>query len=93
MKSKDRNGNLKLNQMITIEQIKRIADDIKADDEWVNDSHSAAEHKGVRMGLEMLVRHLEDIKETEQSKWWSKAEKEIKDGYWWVKLADIKFGK
>ena len=45
--------------MITIEQIKRIADDIKADDEWVNDSHSAAEHKGVRMGLEMLVRHLD----------------------------------
>lgn len=90
--------------MITIEQIKRIADDIKADDEWVNDSHSAAEHKGVRMGLEMLVRHLEDIKETErlaryleepkatQPKWWSKADKEIKDGYWWVKLSDIKFG-
>ncbi len=79
--------------MITIEQIKRIADDIKADDEWVNDSHSAAEHKGVRMGLEMLVRHLEETKpKATQPEWWSKADKEIKDGYWWVKLSDIKFG-
>ena len=47
--------------MITIEQIKRIAEDIKADDEWVNDSHSAAEHKGVIMGLDMLVKDLEEL--------------------------------
>ena len=78
--------------MIRIKQIKRIADDIKADDEWVNDSHSAAEHKGVRMGLEMLVRHLEETKpKPTQPEWWDEADKELKDGYWWVKLSDIKF--
>ena len=47
--------------MITINRIKNIAKDIIADDEWVNDSHSASEHKGVIMGLELLVRHLEEI--------------------------------
>ena len=46
--------------MITIEQVKKIAEDIKADDGWVNDSHSASEHKGVVMGLDMLVKHLEE---------------------------------
>ena len=50
--------------MITIEQVKKIAEDIKADDGWVNDSHSASEHKGVVMGLEMLITHLEEIIET-----------------------------
>ena len=44
--------------MITIERIKNIAKDIIADDGWVNDSHSASEHKGVVMGLEMLITHL-----------------------------------
>ena len=46
--------------MITINRIKNIAKDIIADDEWVNDSHSGAEHQGVRMGLEMLIKHLEE---------------------------------
>ncbi len=81
--------------MYTLEQIKRIADDIKADDEWVNDSHSSAEHKGVKEGLDMLIRHLEEVSvssKTQMPVWWEDAEKEIKDGYWWVKLADIKFG-
>ena len=49
--------------MITIEQVKKIAEDIKADDGWVNDSHSASEHKGVVMGLEMLVKHLEQLED------------------------------
>ena len=43
----------------TLEQIKRIADNIKANDEWVNDSHSFAEHKGIKEGLDMLIQHLE----------------------------------
>ena len=49
--------------MITIEQVKRIAEDIKSDDGWVNDSHSASEHRGVVMGLDMLVKQLEEASE------------------------------
>lgn len=44
---------------IELSRIKRIAKDIKADDEWVNDSHSAAEYQGVKSGLDMLISHLE----------------------------------
>ena len=44
----------------SIEKIKRIAEDIKSDTEWVNDSHTSAEHQGVKSGLDMLVRHLEE---------------------------------
>ena len=47
--------------MITLKQIKNIVEDIVSDDEWVNDSHSSAEHKGVKSGLSMLVKHLEEI--------------------------------
>ena len=47
--------------MITLEKIKNIAKDIKADSEWVNDSHSAFEHKGICDGLDRLVRHLTEI--------------------------------
>jgi hypothetical protein len=72
--------------MITIEQIKRIAEDIIADDEWVNDSHSGAEHQGVKMGLEMLVRHLQ---ETNDETWFHKADKKLIDGFWFVKITDI----
>ena len=49
--------------MITLERIKNIADDIIADDEWVNDIHSQEEHSGIKAGLEMLIRHLEEIKD------------------------------
>ena len=47
--------------MITLTQIKNIVSDIKSDDEWVNDSHSGAEYKGVKSGLDMLVKHLEEL--------------------------------
>ena len=47
--------------MITLQKIKNIAQDIKADNEWVNDSHSAFEHKGICDGLDRLVRHLTEI--------------------------------
>ena len=47
--------------MVKLEQIKRAVADIKADDEWVNDSHTKAEHRGVCKGLDMLVRHFEEI--------------------------------
>ena len=49
--------------MITIEQIKNIAEDIKADKEWVNDSESKAEHRGICMGLDLLINHLEEVDE------------------------------
>ena len=48
---------------VTLNRIKRIAKDIKEDDEWVNDSHTKAEHNGVCEGLDMLIEHLEEIRE------------------------------
>lgn len=45
--------------MLTLETIKRIIDDIKADDEWVQDSHDHAEKRGVDRGLDILYRHAE----------------------------------
>jgi hypothetical protein len=46
--------------MITLKQIQNIAEDIIADDEWVNDSHTQAEHSGVKAGLYALIHHLEE---------------------------------
>ena len=49
---------------ITLERIKRIAKDIKEDSlyrhEWINDSLTKAEHKGVCDAMDRLVRHLEE---------------------------------
>ena len=45
---------------ITLERIKRIAKDIKEDEEWVNDSHTRAKHIGVCDGLDRLIEHLEE---------------------------------
>ena len=47
--------------MFTLKQIKKIAKEIKTDDEWVNDSHSNREHKGICDGLDMLVEELEEL--------------------------------
>ena len=47
-------------KVITIERIKNIAEDIIADDEWVNDSHTEAEHDGIKAGLYSLIHHLEE---------------------------------
>jgi|TARA_R110000824_G_scaffold207059_2_gene392364 hypothetical protein len=47
---------------IDIERIRAIADDIIADDEWVNDSHSKSEHNGIIAGLQMLINHLNETK-------------------------------
>ena len=52
--------------MINIETIKRIIEDIKADDEWVQDSHDHAEKRGVDRGVDLLFRHLVDIEEIEK---------------------------
>ena len=47
--------------MITIDKIKNIAEDIIADNKWVNDSHTQAEHSGIKAGLYALIHHLEEV--------------------------------
>ena len=47
--------------MITLERLKNAVADIKADDEWVNDSHTHAVYKGVCEGLDMLIQHFEEV--------------------------------
>lgn len=49
--------------MITLERLKNAVADIKADDEWVNDSHTHAKYRGVCEGLDMLIQHFEEVKE------------------------------
>ena len=46
---------------ITLKRIEWIAEDIIDDDSWVNDTHTEAEHKGVKAGLYALIHHLEEI--------------------------------
>ena len=53
--------------MISIEQLKNIIDDIISDKEWVNDSESAAEYKGVVAGLQILYNHIQELKQNEMS--------------------------
>jgi hypothetical protein len=48
---------------INLDRIKNIAEDIIADDDWVNDSHTKAEHSGVKAGLYALIHHLEETEE------------------------------
>tara|TARA_B100001094_G_scaffold329665_1_gene392921 strand:+ start:1045 stop:1206 length:162 start_codon:yes stop_codon:yes gene_type:complete len=50
--------------MITIKQIKQIASDLKSYDGWVNDSHTSSKYKGLCMGLDMLVKQLEELQTT-----------------------------
>ena len=52
--------------MITLQKIKNIAKDIKEDKEWVNDSHTFSEHKGICDGLDRLVRHLTEVEITNE---------------------------
>lgn len=47
--------------MITIDQIKNIAEDIIADDGWVNDSQTKSEHEGIKDGLNRLIKHLQEV--------------------------------
>ena len=54
---------------ITLDRIKNIAEDIIADDEWVNDSHTKSEHEGIKAGLYALIHHLE---ETQKEDEWEK---------------------
>jgi len=54
--------------MITIKRIKNIAEDIIADNGWVNDSQSDAEYKGIKAGLYALIHHLEETNENVEDK-------------------------
>lgn len=47
--------------MIKIEDLKRAIQDIKDDKDWVNDSHSNAEHMGLCQGLDRLLRHCKEV--------------------------------
>ena len=50
------------NKVITLKRLKNAVADIKADDEWVNDSHTHAKYVGVCEGLDMLIKHFEELK-------------------------------
>ncbi len=49
--------------MITLQRIKNIAQDIKDDSEWVNDSHTQSEYIGICDGLDRLINHLKEVQE------------------------------
>jgi|TARA_R100000482_G_scaffold54312_1_gene19485 hypothetical protein len=42
---------------ITVKELIKVADAIKSDISWVNDSHTKAEHRGICEGLNCLVGH------------------------------------
>ena len=48
-------------EKITLERIQNIAQDIKEDDSWVNDSHTYAEYKGICYGLDTFINHIKEI--------------------------------
>lgn len=47
-------------------KIKNIITDIKSDDEWVQDSYDKYEKIGVDRGLDLLLRRLVDIEESDE---------------------------
>lgn len=53
---------------ISLKTIRGISEDIKADKEWVNDSQSYHEYKGICYGLDTIIRHLEEIDTYNKSK-------------------------
>jgi|TARA_B100001093_G_scaffold297764_1_gene283946 hypothetical protein len=53
---------------MNLDRIVAIATDLKNDTEWVNDSHSEYEHKGVVHGLDRLISHLKETEPTDVEK-------------------------
>lgn len=53
---------------VSLKRIRRIADDIKQDKGWVNDSQSYHEYKGICYGIDRIIKHLEEINEYNRSK-------------------------
>jgi hypothetical protein len=64
--------------MISLNQIKNIVRDITSDKEWVNDSETVSEYKGIVSGLERLVRHIELTEDSNEDEFIVKAI----DSYW-----------
>jgi len=77
---------------VELDRIKRIAEDIISDDEWVNDSHSKAEHTGVKVALRQLISHLESTGTSSGLNVWKDTDKKLIGGYWYVKISDLKLG-
>ena len=46
-------------KMISLQDLKKVTEDIKSDDSWVNDSHTHAEHRGMCNGFDELIRHFD----------------------------------
>ena len=54
------------------------------------ESHEEIE-EAVKLGLKICIE-VGYLPKKDKPKWWSKANKKIIDGHWWVKISDIKFG-
>ena len=52
---------------VSLKRIRRIADDIKRDKDWVNDSHTYQEYKGMCYGIDRIIKHLEEIDEYKEN--------------------------
>lgn len=62
------------------------------DTESMVESHDEID-EALRLGLKIGIEVGHLPKEvSSKTRWWNTAEKKIIGGYWWVKLADIKFG-
>lgn len=53
---------------VSLKRIRKIADDIKRDKDWVNDSHTYHEYKGMCYGIDRIINHLEEIDEYNTNK-------------------------
>jgi hypothetical protein len=51
---------------INIRQIENIIHDISSDREWVNDSETASEYKGIVAGLQRLYNHIQELKQNNE---------------------------
>lgn len=52
----DKSNNDKL---ISLRDLEKVIADIKSNDNWVNDSHTHAEHRGMCNGFDELIRHFD----------------------------------
>lgn len=54
--------------IVSLKRIRKIADDIKRDKEWVNDSQTYHEYKGMCYGIDRIINHLQEIDEYNTNK-------------------------
>tara|TARA_R100000935_G_scaffold58069_1_gene93755 strand:- start:2631 stop:2903 length:273 start_codon:yes stop_codon:yes gene_type:complete len=78
-----------------LDRIKNIAKDIMDDKEWVNDSHSKSEHKGIVDGLSRLINHMELAEKYDEFCYPTSLPKDyfenkkLINGFWYVKMSDL----